>query len=262
MKITVLGSGSKGNVAFLEFENTKILVDCGLSFRQLNNRITSLNLSLEGLNGILITHEHSDHVAGLNVLLKRVPSSLYLTEETYKSFYYKYSENISDDCVKFITPHKEFMINDIRIYPLSISHDASDAVGYVIYAENKKIVYITDIGYLPQKDHELLSNADVYVFESNYDVTLLFTSKRPFYLKQRIDSVKGHMSNTDTGYNLAQLIGPNTKHIILAHPSRECNTKEVALETIKEIFNEYGLDQSQFTIEVATQDVPTKLYDL
>jgi phosphoribosyl 1,2-cyclic phosphodiesterase len=148
------------------------------------------------------------------------------------------------------------------VYPLSISHDASDAVGYVIYHKDKKLVYITDIGYLPQKDYELLSNADMYVFESNYDVTLLFTSNRPFYLKQRIDSVKGHLSNTDSAYNLAQLVGPNTRHIILAHPSRECNTKELALETINEVFAEYGIDQSNMTIEVATQDIPTTLYEL
>lgn len=261
MKLTVLGSGSKGNVSYLESDNTKILIDCGLSFRQIQNRLASKELNLEDLQGVLVTHEHSDHIAGLNVLLKRVPANLYVTQETYDSFYYKYSENINDDLVKNITPHETFTIGDLEIYPLSISHDASDAVGYIIYVENKKIVYITDIGYLPKKDHEILMNADAYVFESNYDVTLLFTSNRPFYLKQRIDSVKGHMSNTDTAYNLAQLIGPKTKHIILAHPSRECNTKEKALETINEVFDEYGIDTSNFTIEVATQDVPTKVYE-
>lgn len=262
MKINVLGSGSKGNVTYLESNGTKILIDCGLSFRQIQTRSASKDLSLEDVKGILITHEHSDHVAGLNVTLKRIPASLYVTEETYSSFYYKYAENIKDEVVTFIEAHNEFMIDDIRIYPLSISHDASDAVGYVIYAEGKKIVYITDIGYLPKKDHEILSNADFYVFESNYDVTLLFTSNRPFYLKQRIDSVKGHMSNTDTAYNLAQLIGPNTKHIVLAHPSKECNTAETALDTMLDIFDEYGIDTNQFTIEVARQDLPTELYEI
>jgi len=262
MKLTVLGSGSKGNVTFIQLNETKILIDCGLSFRQIDNRIKQKQLDLENLDGVLVTHEHSDHVAGLNVLLKKIPTTLYLTKETYDSFYYKYSENIQQSQLSFIKPHEEFLINDVRIYPLSISHDASDAVGYIIYAENKKIVYITDVGYLPKKDHELLMNADAYVFESNYDVTLLFTSNRPFYLKQRIDSVKGHLSNTDSAYNLAQLVGPNTRHIILAHPSRECNTKELALETINEVFAEYGIDQSNMTIEVATQDIPTTLYEL
>lgn len=261
MKVCVLGSGSKGNSTYFELGTTKFLIDCGLSHRQIKNRLNQRELSLDDLDGILITHEHSDHVAGLNVTLPKTEALLYVTEETVESFYYKHTSNLDVGKIHPITPHNEFMINDVRIYPLSISHDASDAVGYVIYYDDKKIVYITDIGYLPQKDYELLSNADMYVFESNYDVHLLFTSNRPFYLKQRIDSVKGHMSNADSAYNLAQLVGHKTKHIVLAHPSRECNTQELALETITEVFDEYGIDQTQFTIEVATQDVPTKVYE-
>jgi len=262
MKVCILGSGSKGNTSYFEIGNAKFLIDCGLSHRQITNRLKQRDLSLDELDGILITHEHSDHIAGLNVTLPKIDGKLYVTEETHESFYHKYNSNIPISKVFYITPHEEFMVKDVRIFPLSVSHDASDAVGYVIYYNDQKIVYITDIGYLPQKDYELLSNANMYIFESNYDVHLLFTSNRPFYLKQRIDSVKGHMSNADTAYNLAQLVGNKTKHIILSHPSRECNTKELALDTITEVFDEYGIDQSQFTIEVASQDVPTKVYEL
>ena len=257
MKLTVLGSGSKGNTTYLELENTKILIDCGLSFRQIKKRLEDNNLDLDNLEGVLITHEHTDHIAGLNVLLKNTNTQTFLTEETYESFYYKHSENINDSNLSFIEPHTEFMVGDVKIYPLSISHDASDALGYIIYGENKKIVYITDIGYLPKKDHEILKNADIYVFESNYDVTMLFTSNRPFYLKQRIDGVKGHMSNTDSAYNLSQLVGDKTKHIILAHPSRECNTAQLASDTLKEVFSDYGLNVSDYNIIVANQDIPT-----
>lgn len=262
MKVCVLGSGSKGNTTYFEIENTKFLIDCGLSHRQIRNRLDQKDLSLENLDGILITHEHSDHIGGLNVTLPKTDASLYVTEETLESFYHKYTSNLPFDRVVEITPYQEFTLKDVKVYPLSVSHDAADAVGYVIFYQDKKIVYVTDIGYLPQKDYEILGNADMYVFESNYDVHLLFTSNRPFYLKQRIDSVKGHMSNADTAYNLAQLIGDKTKHIVLAHPSRECNTAELALETITEVFDEYGIDQSQLTIEVATQDVPTKVYEM
>ena len=115
---------------------------------------------------------------------------------------------------------------------------------------------------MPQRDHELFKGADIYIFESNYDVTMLFTSNRPFYLKQRIDSVKGHMSNTDSAYNLAQLVRPNTKHIILAHRSRECNTDELVHETYKNVFSEYGLQSDDYNITVAKQDNPTKLFKL
>jgi phosphoribosyl 1,2-cyclic phosphodiesterase len=261
MKVCILGSGSKGNTTYVEIEQSKFLIDCGLSHRQITNRLKQNELSLDNLDGILITHEHGDHIAGLNVTLPKTDALLYVTEETLESFYHKYTSNLPPDKVHHILPHQEFDIKDVRVFPLSISHDASDAVGYVIYHKDKKLVYITDIGYLPQKDYELLSNADMYVFESNYDVHLLFTSNRPFYLKQRIDSVKGHMSNADTAYNLAQLVGNKTKHIVLAHPSRECNTVDLVLDTISEVFEEYGIDQTQFTIEVATQDVPTKIYE-
>ncbi len=261
MKVTVLGSGSKGNVTYLEINQTKLLIDCGLSYRQITSRLTEQNLDLSELDGILITHEHTDHIGGLNMTLKKTPTTCYVTEDTYQSFFYKQAENINDQQVQFIVPNQLFQINDISIYPLSISHDSSDAVGYIFYAEDKKIVYITDIGYLPKKDHELLQNADIYIFESNYDVTLLFTSSRPFYLKQRIDSVKGHMSNTDSAYNMTQLVGDKTKHIILAHPSRECNTVDLVLETYREVFSEYDLQIEDYNITVATQDVPTKLIE-
>ncbi|MFK5883608.1 MAG: MBL fold metallo-hydrolase [Candidatus Izemoplasma sp.] len=262
MKVSVLASGSKGNCTYLETEKAKILIDAGISNLQINSRLKILELSADKLDGVLVTHEHTDHVSGLPVFLKRNGASCYLTKETYNSMYYKVKENISYDQLSFIVPGETFYIKDIEILPFSISHDASDAVGYILKTEGKKIVYVTDIGYLPQKDYEMLSNADLYIFESNYDVTKLFTSNRPFYLKQRIDSVKGHLSNNDAAYNLVKLIGDKTKQIILAHASRECNDKFVAVETFKEVFGEYDLKVEDYNLMVASQDVPTPLIKL
>lgn len=262
MKVIVLASGSKGNVTYFESGNTKILIDCGLSFRQLQLRLKNNDLAIDSLDGVLVTHEHTDHVAGIDVLLKRIDTTCYLTENTYNSLHPKVSQNVKENQLSFITPYDSFMINDVEILPISISHDAEDAVGFVIYAEGKKLVYITDIGYLPVKDIEIFSNADIYVFESNYDITLLFTSERPFYLKQRIDSIKGHMSNNDSAYNMTKLIGENTKQIILAHPSRECNNKDIALKTYDEVFKDYGLKITDYNLVVATQDIPTKLFEI
>ena len=261
MKLCVLGSGSKGNVTYFESGDTKILIDCGLSFRQIQKRLSDNNLSIETMAGILITHEHTDHVAGIDVLLKRIETVCYLTEETYGALHPKVKQNIKENQISFILPNESFMIDDVEILPISISHDAKDAVGYILKAEDKKIVYVTDIGYLPVKDIETFSNADIYVFESNYDITMLFTSERPFYLKQRIDSVKGHMSNNDSAYNMTKLVGENTKQIILAHPSRECNLPNVALKTYDEVFKDYGLNIIDYNLIVATQDVPTKVFE-
>jgi len=261
MKLCVLASGSKGNATYFESEGTKILIDCGITFKQINQRLSSIGLSLDNLNGVLITHEHTDHIQGINVLLNRIETTCYLTETTYDSLYFKTKDNIRENQMSYITPYDSFYINNIEILPFSISHDAEDTVGFILNAEGKKIVYITDIGYLPEKDVEMLSNADIYVFESNYDITMLFTSDRPFYLKQRIDSIKGHMSNNDSAYNMTKLIGENTKQIILAHPSRECNLPELAIRTYDEVFTDYGLKITDYNIVVATQDVPTKIFD-
>lgn len=262
MKITVLASGSGGNTTYLQTGNTKILIDCGISYRQITNRLHQRNLTSENLDGILITHEHGDHIKGLDVTLRRHETACYLTEKTHEGMFHKISDNIHPSKLRYITPYEEFTINELSILPISVSHDSSDAVGFIIQAEGKKIVYITDIGYLPKTDYDLLKNADMYIFESNYDVTMLFTSNRPFYLKQRIDSVKGHLSNNDSAYNLAQLVGNKTKHIILAHRSKECNTNETVLQTYKEVFKEYGLDTNNYTILVAAQDVPSELFEI
>lgn len=262
MKITILASGSGGNAAYLEVNNTKILLDCGISYRQINTRLKQKDITLESLDGILITHEHTDHIKGLDVTLRKLDTMCYLTEETFEGMYWKASQNIHPSKLTYITPYDSFMINEIEILPISISHDASDAVGYIITYDEKKLVYITDIGYLPNRDHDLLRNADMYLFESNYDITLLFTSNRPFYLKQRIDSVKGHMSNNDSAYNLAQLVGDKTKQIVLAHRSKECNTNEQALATYNEVFTEYGLKIEDYNIKVAHQDIPSETFEI
>ncbi|MCF7925872.1 MAG: MBL fold metallo-hydrolase, partial [Candidatus Izimaplasma sp.] len=216
MKVTVLASGSKGNATYLETPTTKLLIDVGISHRQIYRRMLDQALTLDQVDAILITHEHTDHIKGLTVTLKRHPMPVFLTKETYHHMYFKTKENVEATHIQFIEVQLSFYINNLKITPFRVSHDAEDTVGFVFEEEGKKMVYATDIGYLPKNDIPLLKNADFYVFEANYDVTLLFTSNRPFYLKQRIDSVKGHMSNTDSAYNMTQLIGNKTKHIVLA----------------------------------------------
>ena len=262
MKITVLASGSGGNATYIEVNNTKILLDCGISYRQITNRLSQRDLTMEHINGILITHEHTDHIKGLDVTLRKHDTSCFLTEETFNGMFYKTGENLHPSKLNFINPYEPFFINELEIVPISVSHDSNDAVGYIIKYQDKKVVYLTDIGYLPARDHDLLRNADLYLFESNYDITMLFTSKRPFFLKQRIDGVKGHMSNNDSAYNLAQLVGDKTKQIILAHRSKECNSNEAALETFNEVFNEYGLNIKDYNIIVAKQDIPSKVFEI
>ncbi|MFP4078537.1 MAG: MBL fold metallo-hydrolase, partial [Candidatus Izemoplasmataceae bacterium] len=155
-----------------------------------------------------------------------------------------------------------FEIGDLKVTPVRTSHDAAHGFGFVFEENGKRLVYMTDTGYLDERDFHLLQNADLYIFESNYDVAMLYESERPHHLKQRIDSVKGHLSNTDSAYYLSRLVGDRTTHIVLAHPSEDCNTEACALSTLRGVFASYELDIDRYDVHVATQHTPTPTFTL
>ena len=226
MKVCVLSSGSKGNTTYIETPKAKILIDCGNSSKYINNSLNELNVDAKELDAILITHVHSDHIKGLQTFIKHINPTIYMTEKMYPylDFVTNY-EFINDD---------NFNIKDIKVEVIKTSHDAEDSVGYIINHNNESVVYITDTGYINKKYFPLLTNRDVYIFESNHDIEMLNNGSYPFALRQRILSDKGHLSNYDSAKYLSKFIGNNTKKIILAHLSEENNTEELALDTLKE----------------------------
>lgn len=225
MKVCVLSSGSKGNTTYIETPKTKILIDCGNTSKYINNRLNELNVNSKEIDAILITHVHSDHIKGLETFLKKCNPVIYMTEKMYP--YLDYVTNY-----QFIDS-ETFNIKDIKIEVIKTSHDAEDSVGYIINYKDESIVYITDTGYINKKYFPILTNRDIYIFESNHDIEMLNNGSYPFALRQRILSDKGHLSNYDSAKYLAKFIGNNTKKIILAHLSEENNTEELALETLK-----------------------------
>ncbi len=262
MKIIVLASGSQGNATYIETEHIKLIIDAGISYRQMKLRLQEHNLDIQTIHTVLITHEHSDHIKGLSSLLKFTNAVVYAPLETFEHINAKTAHNIPDERYHEIVLNQAFFLEDLTITPIPVSHDATCTIGFVIQNAVKRLVYMTDIGYLPETDYPLLKNADMYIFEANYDVSLLFSSARPYYLKKRIDSIKGHLSNTDSAYHLTRLIGEQTKTLVLAHPSQECNTEHHVLNTFKEVFESYEMNLDNYDVIVAKQHQVSKIIKL
>ena len=240
MKFYILGSGSGGNCTIFEDDGVLLLIDMGLSFKRLKEGLKLINKNVIDLDCVLLTHEHSDHTLGLKYVY---PLPIYCTKGTY-----------DNDSVENIVPYQEFKIKDLRVIPVSTSHDVIDPVGFVlINKKNEKLVYLTDSGYIPDETIPYLIGADYYIFESNHDIEMELNAKRSMRTKKRIMSDFGHLSNEDSANYLADLIRENTKEIVLAHISREANTHELALETHLRIYKERNIDISNIKIHCADQ---------
>lgn len=252
MKLSVLSSGSKGNTTYIETEETKILIDAGNSSKYIIDSLNELNVDIKDIDAVLITHVHSDHIKGLEVLSKKIKCPVYITKKMYP--YLDYLTNYI-----FIEDNK-ITIKDIEIDVIKTSHDTEDSVAYIVNNKNKSIVYITDTGYINSKYFDILSNRSIYIFESNHDIEMLNNGRYPFHLRQRILSDKGHLSNYDSAKYLSKFIGKDTKEIILAHLSEENNTEELALKTLKDRLLKEEIPFNN--IIIAKQNKKTELINL
>jgi phosphoribosyl 1,2-cyclic phosphodiesterase len=249
MKVVVLASGSKGNVTYVEDNETRILIDIGKSCAYVEEKLNDINVEPSTINAILITHTHSDHINGIRTFYKKYKPTIYIMP--------KMLEILSEflDTFDYCYYTDDTKINDLDIQIIKTSHDAPDSVGFLI---NDNLVYITDTGYLNNKYIPLLSNKNTYIMESNHDIEMLYNGRYPYHLKRRIASDIGHLSNADASNYLLKLIGDNTKHIVLAHLSEENNTKDKALETIKSTIE----NTDNLNILTASQDERTEVIEI
>ncbi len=236
MQIHVLASGSTGNATYIEMEETKLLVDAGISARRIKQSLDKLGTRVEDIDGILITHEHRDHVNGLTTLLKKYNLPAYARPDTWQSMYCRAA--LPDDCCRDLPDSLD--IGKVKVEPFSISHDAADPVGFCLYAGSGKVSVATDLGFVTPTVKEALSLSDVLVFESNHDVEMLKNGSYPWPLKKRIMSNRGHLANTDAGWTLARLTRKAHTHVFLAHLSQENNRPELAENTVAEILTTQG----------------------
>lgn len=226
MKVQVLASGSKGNCTYIESKNTKILIDVGINYLRIKKELDKINVDINTLDGVLITHTHSDHISGLASLIKKVNIPVFIKEELESEI----KKIISQENIEIVD--NRFNLNDFDIEVINASHDVP-SFGFIVNGNNKSAVYLTDTGYINRKYYELTANKEIYIIESNHDEQMLMDGPYPYILKQRVISDKGHLSNKYTGRYLNKIIGNNTKYVILAHLSEHNNTPELALEQVK-----------------------------
>ena len=219
MKFALLASGSKGNCCLIKHKDTNLVIDCGSTRKYLTESFKQLQYDPAISNALLITHTHTDHISQLKMF---DPIPTFATQECKTNHLHS------------ISPFEQFEIQDFRITTLPMSHDCEGTVGYVIETEDEKIVYVTDTGYIKEEVKEYIRDADYYIFESNHDIEMLMQTSRPIFLKQRIIGDCGHLCNEDSANILSDVMGDNTKEIILAHISQEGNTRDMALATLHE----------------------------
>lgn len=239
LTFSVLASGSSGNAMYIETAKTKLLIDAGLSGKKLEQLLTKAACDPSELDGIIVTHEHSDHIKGLGVMARRYKLPVYANEKTWAAMEPLVGTIAADQKFHFSqSSTKAFSDLDIQSFP--VSHDAADPMFFAFHHEGRKLVLATDMGYVSDTVKGVIQNADMMVFESNHDMNMLRMGRYPWSVKRRILGDSGHVSNEDAAYALCDVIGERTKRIYLAHLSKDNNMKELARMTAEQILKEKG----------------------
>lgn len=250
MLVSVLASGSKGNSTLIRTEKLNILIDAGMNLKYIKEQLAYFELTPSDINYIFLTHTHKDHVGALETFIKRNNPTICLGKKMFNDLEY-----LKDyDNILFLDNIIE--LEDVLVETIKTSHDASESIGYIFTSNNKSLVYITDTGYINNKYFNKLYNKNIYVMESNHDVEMLMHGKYPPWLKQRVLSDRGHLSNQASSFYLSKLIGNNTNYVVLAHLSHENNTEEIAMKTLCNTLMEYNVDFNN--IFIAKQNEKTK----
>lgn len=265
MRLVSIASGSSGNCIYIGSENTHILVDAGISNKRIEQGLNEIGLKGSELDGVVITHEHSDHIKGLGVLARKHGVPIYATRETIEEIgKIKSLGEYPEELFHPVSPDVEFSVGDLKISPFSIDHDAANPVAYRVKHEKKQVAVATDMGHFDQYVIDHLKGLDALLLESNHDVNMLETGPYPYPLKRRILGDHGHLSNENAGRLLTYLLHDNMKHILLGHLSKENNYERLAYETVK-----LEIDQGDcpyrsgdFDIEVARRDEMSQVIHL
>ena len=259
LKICVLGSGSKGNCTCVFGAETALLIDIGLPLIRVEKCLRLFSINPAQVK-VLVTHAHSDHVSGICKFVKKYNNAVYATEQTKEELIVKY--DVPSENIKVISS-SDFFVGEFVISPFKLSHDVP-CVGFVIENNGRRVAVATDVGKLSDSNVKRLCGADLVVLESNHDEDMLLANdKYAYYLKSRILSDKGHLSNESCAECALKLAKNGVKQIILAHLSQENNLPELAFSTVRDKLEANGFcTSSTIRLEVATQDKMSGLYEI
>lgn len=258
MRFSILASGSTGNAFYIATDTTKLLVDAGLSGKQMDKLFGQINANPDELDGILVTHEHSDHIKGLGIIARKYNLPIYANEKTWNSMEKGIGKLTNDQKFHFESNHVK-TFGDIDVESFSVSHDAVDPMFFTFNHNGQKVALVTDLGYVSERIKKTVEGADAFIFEANHDVSMLQMGGYPWNVKRRILGDYGHVSNEDCGLALSDVITDNTKRVYLAHLSKDNNMKELARMSVDQVLKERGIKMSLYDTDPASA---TPLYEV
>lgn len=256
-----LYSGSSGNSLFVETKNTKLLVDAGVSSKKIETALNDINVDPTTLDGILITHEHIDHVQGLGTFSKKFDLPVFVNQETLDAMP-KQKDKIAEKNIKTFKVSDKFEIGDLKIKPFSIPHDAANPCGFNIYKNDKKISIATDIGHITNSILKDLEESLFIMLEANYDPEVLRCSSYPFTLKTRIAGPNGHLPNELAGKTISHLLKSGLKKAMLGHLSKENNFPELAYQTVMDELMSNNYKENSINISVASRNTHSTIINI
>ncbi len=258
VKLTILGSGSAGNSAYLETDEARVLVDAGFSPRQIRQRLASIGRTPENLTAILVTHEHGDHIQGLRGIAEKLRIPVYCNRATAEELDRQLRAKL--DYRLFVTGNG-FEVGDIAVETFAVPHDAQDPVGFLLRTSAGTFGFVTDLGHVTRLVIERIRAANVLVLESNHDVKMLQNClHRPWSLKQRILSRHGHLSNEAAADATAEIMSDGLRHLYLGHLSRDCNRPDLAFAVVERCLQRIGA--KHVALSLTSQSLPSPTLSL
>lgn len=261
MKFCSLASGSSGNCQYIEYKNTKIIIDAGLSGKKIEENLEKIGVKASDIDAIFVTHEHIDHIKSVGVLSRRHNLKVFSNKMTLDGMLPTVKKLDAKNTFIFENG-KSFTFKDLEIMPVSTFHDCANGCGFVISGD-KKVSLLTDTGWVNQDAMEKMDGSELFYLESNHDVDMLMNGTYPYATKQRILSAKGHLSNENAAEVLSTILKKKKEKILLGHLSSDNNVPELALKTINDLLlQDHKEENVDYSIDVAPRFLPSKVFEL